>query len=259
MTGTHKSPFSSQFKEDCYAAFLEFIGTVFFLLLGFGGIQSAATMESIGNLEKVMYISTCMGLSLLVSAWLFYRVTGSLFNPNISLALLLVGIISPVRFALFCIAQMSGAIAASGLVMALTPGKLAVNNTLHEGISRSQGVFIEMFITAALVLAVLMLAAEKHHTTPFAPVSVRQRRYPPRLTTDQVGIGLTLFACHLFVPLKKICAIEQLIIIQLRFAVFYTGAAMNTARAFGPAAVTGFPDKAHWVVRSYQEFIPSTY
>lgn len=212
MTGTHKSPFSSQFKEDCYAAFLEFIGTVFFLLLGFGGIQSAATMESIGNLEKVMYISTCMGLSLLVSAWLFYRVTGSLFNPNISLALLLVGIISPVRFALFCIAQMSGAIAASGLVMALTPGKLAVNNTLHEGISRSQGVFIEMFITAALVLAVLMLAAEKHHTTPFAPV----------------GIGLTLFACHLF-------------------AVFYTGAAMNTARAFGPAAVTGFPDKAHWV------------
>jgi aquaporin related protein len=28
-----------------------------------------------------------------------------------------------------------------------------------------------MFITAALVLSVLMLAAEKHQATPFAPVS----------------------------------------------------------------------------------------
>ena len=69
-----------------------------------------------------------------------------------------------------------------------------------------------MFITTALVLAVLMLAAEKRQTTPFAPV----------------GISLTLFACHIF-------------------AVYYTGAGMNTARSFGPAAVTGFGYAKHWV------------
>jgi len=64
---------------------------------------------------------------------------------------------------------------------------------------------------AQLCFAVLMLAVEKHRTTPFAPV----------------GVGITLFACELWsIPL--------------------TGGAVNTARAFGPAVVTRF-DKTHWI------------
>ena len=48
---------------------------------------------------------------------------------------------------------------------------------LAPGINPAQGVFIEAFITATLCLAVLMLAAEKHIATPFAPVRVRNIRY----------------------------------------------------------------------------------
>ncbi|KAG1857878.1 aquaporin-like protein [Suillus tomentosus] len=204
----------STFKLDCKAAALEFVGTTFFLLLGLGGIQAAnGEAESSGTtIEHVMYIATSMGFSLLVSAWLFYRITGGLFNPNITLALFLVGVMNPVRFVLFCIAQLVGSIVASALLLALTPGPLAVNTFLQKGVNSAQGVFIEMFLTAALVLAVLMLAAEKSQVTPFAPV----------------GIGLTLFVGQLW-------------------AVFYTGAAMNTARAFGPAVVTGFPYPSQWV------------
>jgi len=204
-------------RDDCLAAALEFIGTVFFLLFGLGGIQAATAESTVANkpsstLEQVLYISTCMGLSLLISAWMFFRVTGGLFNPNISLALLLIGSLGPVRFVLYCIAQLVGAVAASAIVRGLTSADLSVNTFLQQGTSRAQGVFIEMFITGALVLSVLMLAAEKHQATAFAPI----------------GIGLTLFACHLF-------------------AVYYTGAAMNTARAFGPAVISGFPDPNHWV------------
>ncbi|PPQ95456.1 hypothetical protein CVT26_008475 [Gymnopilus dilepis] len=207
----------SNLGDDCAAAVFEFVGTVCFLLFGLGGIQ-AATAESTGSeqhastVAQVLYISTSMGLSLLISAWLFYRATGGLFNPNVTLSLLIVGSLGPVRFVLYCIAQLVGAIAAAAILRGLTSAPLSVNTVLQGGTNRAQGVFIEMFITAALVIAVLMLAAEKHQATPFAPV----------------GIGLTLFVCELF-------------------AVYYTGGAMNTARSFGPAVVTGFPDPNHWV------------
>lgn len=49
---------------------------------------------------------------------------------------------------------------------------ITFNSTVTSGnINTAQAIFIEMFITAALCLSVLMLGAEKHQATPFAPVS----------------------------------------------------------------------------------------
>jgi len=197
--------------KDVKAALFEFVGTTMFLLLAFGGTQASHEVQG-SAVEQSLYIATAFGFSLLVSAWFFFRATGGLFNPDVSLALLLCGCIGPTRFVLYCIAQMTGAIAAAAIILGLTPGPMTYDPVLAPNVNRAQGVFIEMFITSALCLAVLMLAAEKHSSTPFAPI----------------GVGLTLFACHLF-------------------AVPYTGAAMNTARAFGPAAVSGFPNDSHWI------------
>ncbi|KAJ7328696.1 aquaporin-like protein, partial [Mycena albidolilacea] len=143
-------------------------------------------------------------------------VTGSLFNPCVTVSLVLLGILPPFRGLLYVIAQFMGSVLASTLLLGLR-GTLSVkhdihcsNTSLRPGTSVTQGVFI----TCALVMAVLMLAAEKHQATAFAPI----------------GFGLTLFSCHLYV-----------------FATFYTGASMNTARSFGPALVSGFPTPNHWV------------
>ncbi|KAF7979698.1 hypothetical protein HWV62_41030 [Athelia sp. TMB] len=47
-----------------------------------------------------------------------------------------------------------------------------LDTSLGTGIKTAQGVFIDMFMTTAPVLAVLMLAAEKHWTIPFTPVGI---------------------------------------------------------------------------------------
>lgn len=119
-----KQGFLTNLKGDLWGASLEFVGTFFFLTLAFGGVQAAtATRSTESETEFVLYASLCFGFSLLVSAWLFFRITGGLFNPNVSLALVLVGIIRPVRFVVYSMAQLLGSVAAAAVVLAVTPGE----------------------------------------------------------------------------------------------------------------------------------------
>ena len=68
-----------------------------------------------------------------------------------------------------------------------------------------------MFLTAQLVLLILMLAVEKQKSTFLAPI----------------GIGLTVI-------------VDQMV------GTSYTGASMNPARTFGPDVIVGFPHY-HWI------------
>jgi len=85
------------------------------------------------------------------------------------------------RALLVFLVQLLGGIAAAGVVSALFPGPMNVTTTLGGGASVSQGLFIEMFLTAQLVFVILMLAVEKHRSTYLAPV----------------GIGITFFLAEL--------------------------------------------------------------
>jgi aquaporin related protein len=225
-------------KQDGVAAFGECIGTTLFLLLALGGAKTAqitrtaaqtnTTMPSPLDNQTIQFISLSFGISLLVTAWVFYRVTGGLFNPAITLALWLIGGVKAVRACLLVVAQLLGGIFAAGLVAALTPngGVASVQTTLGPGVNTAQGLFIEVstlhsieidtsiltlslfsplqaFLTCILVLTVIFLATEKHKSTYLAPV----------------GIGLTLMTCHLF-------------------GVVWTGCGINPARAFGPSVIS---------------------
>jgi len=137
----------------------EFIGTTMFLFFAFAGTQIAnlnnanptpqtaspnsqtaneSTIATV-NTENLMFISLAFGFSLMVNVWVFFRISGGLFNPAISLALALVKILSPFRAVLLVLAQVLGGIAAAALVNVLLPESLYVRTTLGGGISVAQG------------------------------------------------------------------------------------------------------------------------
>lgn len=178
------------FRAHFVAMCGEFAGTFLFLFFAFSGTQVANTqiqppksteIAQTSNPAQLLYISLCFGFSLVVNAWVFFRISGGLFNPAVTLGLCMVGAMPYVRGILIAISQIMGGIAAAGVVAALFPGPLKVQTSLGGGASIVQGLFIEMFLTAQLVFTIFMLAAEKHKATFIAPV----------------GIGLSLFIAEL--------------------------------------------------------------
>ena len=70
----------------------EFTGTFLFLFFAFSGTQVAnsqtqgtvsTTIAQGSNPAQLLYISLCFGFSLAVTAWVFFRISGGLFNPAV--------------------------------------------------------------------------------------------------------------------------------------------------------------------------------
>ncbi|KAF7965499.1 hypothetical protein HWV62_43248 [Athelia sp. TMB] len=222
-------------KNHFIAMIGEYVGTVLFMIFALGGTnvanipttsvtgstttgQSGSTAAT-ANTSNLLYISLCFGFSLAVNAWIFFRISGGLFNPAVSLGMVLVGALTPLRGVLLTFSQILGGITGAAIIQAITPGTLNVRTTLGGGTSIAQGLFIEMFLTSLLMLAIrdsLLLAAEKHKATFIAPI----------------GIGLALFVAELL-------------------GVYYTGGSLNPARSFGPSVVlatfTHYRRLADWI------------
>ncbi|GAA5821933.1 hypothetical protein JCM11251_004784 [Rhodosporidiobolus azoricus] len=215
-------------KNHFVAVVGEFVGTTLFMIFALGGTNVAnipsnsvtgdvmggqdGTLAAAPNTSNLLYIALSFGFSLAVNAWIFFRVSGGLFNPAVSLGMLLVGALTPIRAALLVVAQILGGIVGSAIIQALLPGTLNVRTTLSAGTSIARGLFIEMFLTSLLMITILLLAAEKHKATFLAPI----------------GIGLALFVAELL-------------------GVYYTGGSLNPARSFGPNVVLVSFEGYHWI------------
>ena len=63
----------------------EFVGTTLFLWIAFSAAQVANTITPAGTTDsgQIFYLALAFGFSLMVNAWVFYRISGGLFNPAV--------------------------------------------------------------------------------------------------------------------------------------------------------------------------------
>lgn len=181
--------------KNHFVAFIgEFVGTTMFLFFAFSGTQVANIGSSASPDDKtttggetgfspqvLLYIALVFAFSLMVNVWVFFRISGGLFNPAVTFAMLLCRALSPVRAVLLLAAQIAGGIFSSFLVSVLFPTEFNVRTTLSQRTSLAQGVCIEAILTAELVFTIFMLAKEKHKGKPL-------------LTTNSPNRALTFFS-----------------------------------------------------------------
>ncbi|TGO49437.1 hypothetical protein BCON_0210g00180 [Botryotinia convoluta] len=198
----------------------ELVGTFLFLFFAFAAAQTANQPNGTKHLtptatdtSKLLYIALAFGASLAANVWIFFRVSGGQFNPAVTLALVLIGAVSPTKALILIPAQLVGGSLAAAAVKGIIPGdEILFAVSLGPGVTDVQGLFMELLLTFMLVFTILMLVAEKTKSTFVAPI----------------GIGFSLFIGHLV-------------------GIFWTGAGINPARAFSPALVQASFPGYHWI------------
>ncbi len=194
-------------RELAVCVISEGVGTFF---LTFMVAAAICTDSYSGGQVGIVGIALAHGLALAAIVSSLGHVSGAHVNPAVTLGALLVRAIEPSRALAYFGAQLMGALVA-GLMLAATFGA-DVWQPVHLGapalgfgVAVGTGVFLEMILTLVLVFVVLQMAAD---------------RRAPRHVHGLV-IGATLGAAVLVGgPL--------------------TGAALNPARAFGPALAAGY-------------------
>ena len=181
----------------------EFIGTALFVFLGVGSIVvNAASNNALGAVGTAL----AHGVGMTVIITMTMAISGGHINPAVSVSLWLTQKIDGRTLGQYVLAQILGAVVGALLVKGLFPtmaGRVTSLGTpqLAGTVGLFEGIGIEAVLTFFLVSAVFGTAV-----SPQAP------------KVGGFGIGLAIFVCALV-------------------GGALTGAAMNPARAFGPALV----------------------
>ena len=181
----------------------EFVGTLLFVFLGVGSVVANAAS---GNALGAVGTALAHGVGLAIIVTMTMPISGGHINPAISVALWLAKKIDGRTLGLYVLAQLVGAVMGALLVKAFFPAGASRVTSLGTPqlagmLGLFEGIALEALFTFFLASAVFGTAVSAQ-----AP------------KVGGFGIGLAVFVCALT-------------------GGALTGAAMNPARAFGPALV----------------------
>ncbi|OGQ21610.1 MAG: hypothetical protein A3I05_03635 [Deltaproteobacteria bacterium RIFCSPLOWO2_02_FULL_44_10] len=203
-------------SDNLKACFAEFFATFLLVFVGVGSIiMNTSTNGSIG----LIGIALAHGLAIFLGCAITGHISGAHINPAVTAAMLATRRIGFGLGLAYIASQLLGALFGASLLnyaMPLTAAKAAFYGTpmLADGVSFQQGIFLEAVLTFILVLSIFGSAVDA--------------RGPKSISSLVIGLAIT---ADIFVggPI--------------------TGAAMNPARAFGPAIMSGiFTNHAvYWI------------
>lgn len=180
----------------------EFIGTMLFVLVGAGSI-----VANVSGPAGSLGIALANGIGLAVLVTIMMPISGGHLNPAVSIALWIGNVIDAKTLGRYVAAQLLGAIVGALLIKGLFPASMVRISSLGTpqlsgAIGFFEGIALEALFTFILVSAVFGTAVS-----------------PQAQRVGGFGIGLALLVCALG-------------------GGALTGAALNPARAFGPALVS---------------------
>jgi len=186
----------------------EFLGTFFWCFAGIGAILSGTPAVGAGG--GLLAAALAQGLALSVAVHAFGGISGAHFNPAVTIGMAVTRRIGPAAAGVYVLVQLAGATTAALVCRAIFPSAAVAQGLLGLPLPQAW-VSIGTLVLAEAVMAFVLMVA-------IFGTAVDERGRAVRI--GGFGVGLTL-------------AFNTLA------AGAITGAAMNPARAFGPALVSG--------------------
>ena len=205
-------------------------------------VSSGTWLTSTGNsigVARILPIAFAFGMAILILVYATAHLSGGHINPAVTLCLMILGKVSPVRGILYFVSQFGGSLLGAALVWASTTGLVGTDlfpehptfgrvgrppfdlgaTVLNPVLNSGNGFLLEFMGTFLLCLVVVQTAIDSHS--------------PARPHLTPLAIGFAVLVAH-------ICLIPL------------TGCGINPARTFGPAIVTciGAPDRCGSVIQS---------
>lgn len=196
----------------------EFIGTLTLVFIGCGSVLLAATNPGLGG--GIVQFALAYGLAIAVMVSAMGHISGGHFNPAVTIGAWVTARLDAKTASLYVLAQVAGASAGSLLLRAALPGTvwdrpgvdLATPAVTGQFVSNGQAVLIEAVLTFFLVWVVFAVAVDPDGSFN-------------KIAGLPVGFAVTM---------------------GVLMGGGFTGAALNPARHFGPALLSGSWDN-WWV------------
>jgi hypothetical protein len=137
---TSHSLFKLDLPTDITSMLAEFVGTLFFIFLSLGTVQTALTLDQDVNAAQlsplaVLIIATGFGLAVTVSIAMVGNISGAHLNPAVSIALAASGLMPLPKMIMYIIAQCCGSITGAAFVQVITPGPLLGYNAISPSVT----------------------------------------------------------------------------------------------------------------------------